>query len=190
MRRDDDDDGIRACFYCEGNLVGLLIACDRCETWFHFKCVNKKWDLNVRRSEIQCVSEYYCYPCRRANPSLKLKFYSSANYRPERKKHSKRRHKGKNEHHVTDCSSPKSPLRTRTQPSETLTTQPTITTSPHSPPPTEFGSPSSTSSYSSSSSSSPGSSRSSQPSLSPITAPSTELVVSDRWCWPCVADDR
>lgn len=67
------------CIYCEKN-YGLMICCERCEGWYHFKCVNKKWDLNLPRSQLHYLADYYCYPCRRANPSLKLKYYSSNNF--------------------------------------------------------------------------------------------------------------
>lgn len=70
------------CFYCENQeRDDLMICCERCEVWFHYKCVNNKWDLHLRKNQLIHLSDYYCYPCRRANPSLKLKFYSSANYK-------------------------------------------------------------------------------------------------------------
>lgn len=70
------------CFYCEyQEQSDLMICCERCEVWFHYKCVYNKWDLHLRKSQLCYLSDYYCYPCRRANPSLKLKFYSSANYK-------------------------------------------------------------------------------------------------------------
>lgn len=68
------------CLYCDRNSFGLMICCDRCDRWFHFKCVHKRWDLNLRRSQLHYLTDYYCYPCRRANPSLKLKYYSSNNF--------------------------------------------------------------------------------------------------------------
>lgn len=69
------------CFYCEyQEKCGLMICCERCEAWFHYKCVYNRWDLHLRKSQLSYLSDYYCYPCRRANPSLKLKLYSSENY--------------------------------------------------------------------------------------------------------------
>lgn len=70
-----------ACTYCDGNMLGLMIYCERCLTWYHYNCVNKKWDLPLRRKDLNYLDEYYCYPCRRANPELKIKYYSSGNYR-------------------------------------------------------------------------------------------------------------
>lgn len=67
------------CIYCDRGNNGLMICCERCENWYHYRCVNKKWDLGLRRSYLNCLSEYYCYPCRKANPSLKLKYFSSEN---------------------------------------------------------------------------------------------------------------
>lgn len=62
------------CIYCEKHNVGLMICCDRCESWYHYRCVHKKWDLTVRRSHLRYLAKYYCYPCRRAVPYLKLQF--------------------------------------------------------------------------------------------------------------------
>lgn len=69
------------CTYCDGSRLGLMIYCERCLTWYHYRCVNKKWDLPLTRKDLDYLCNYYCYPCRRANPELKLKYFSSGNYR-------------------------------------------------------------------------------------------------------------
>ena len=69
-----------SCIYCEKkNFEGLMICCDRCEVWYHHKCVYKRWDLPLPKRQVRYLLKYYCYPCRRANPSLKLEYYSSDN---------------------------------------------------------------------------------------------------------------
>lgn len=73
--------GLDGCIYCDPtNNAGLMVCCDRCQIWYHFKCINKKWDLDINRRQLRHLSHYYCYPCRRANPFLKLKYYSSDNF--------------------------------------------------------------------------------------------------------------
>lgn len=69
------------CIYCDKTgFIGLMLACERCERWFHYSCINNKWDLKVKRAQIEtCLVHYYCYPCRRANPNLKQKYNSSEN---------------------------------------------------------------------------------------------------------------
>lgn len=71
------------CIYCEPRpRRGLMICCERCGIWYHYKCIHNRWDLNVKRKQqLTTIVNYYCYPCRRANPSLKLKYHSPENIR-------------------------------------------------------------------------------------------------------------
>lgn len=70
------------CIYCDRDSKGLMICCERCDNWYHYRCVKTKWDLGsgLRTRNLQALVEYYCYPCRRANPSLKLKYFSPENF--------------------------------------------------------------------------------------------------------------
>lgn len=68
------------CIYCDRTGFSFMLACERCERWFHYSCINNKWDLKIKRAQIAtCLVHYYCYPCRRANPNLKQKYDSSEN---------------------------------------------------------------------------------------------------------------
>ena len=45
-----------------------MIACDKCEEWFHGECIN------VKESEAGNIKYYYCPQCCKRDPSLKTKY--------------------------------------------------------------------------------------------------------------------
>lgn len=69
------------CPHCQDHeSSNLMICCDRCQIWFHYQCINTDWDLPLKINQIEAINEYYCYPCRRANPLLKARYFSAANF--------------------------------------------------------------------------------------------------------------
>ncbi|KAH9898441.1 hypothetical protein C8Q73DRAFT_744400 [Cubamyces lactineus] len=45
----------------------VMIACDRCDEWYHTQC------LNMNDLEVDLIDQFVCPPCIRANPYLPLK---------------------------------------------------------------------------------------------------------------------
>ena len=58
-----------------------MVCCERCDIWYHYRCINTDWDLPLNRRQVNDLINYYCYPCRRANPLLKIKYFSSDNFK-------------------------------------------------------------------------------------------------------------
>ncbi|KAI0757039.1 hypothetical protein C8Q80DRAFT_1091269 [Daedaleopsis nitida] len=45
----------------------VMIACDRCDEWYHTQC------LNMNDLEVDLIDQFVCPPCVKANPNLPLK---------------------------------------------------------------------------------------------------------------------
>ena len=63
-----------------------MIACDKCEEWFHGECIN------VKESEAGNIKYYYCPQCCKRDPSLKTKY--------RKKKDKKDKEKGTLSHYI------------------------------------------------------------------------------------------
>ncbi|KAI0257633.1 hypothetical protein BJV78DRAFT_1116378 [Lactifluus subvellereus] len=68
---DDDEDGMEDKLYCICNTKyddeRVMIACDRCDEWYHTSCVNMP-DL-----EVDLVDQFICPLCVEKNPQLHLR---------------------------------------------------------------------------------------------------------------------
>lgn len=64
----------------------FMIACDKCEEWFHGECIN------VKESEAGNIKYYYCPKCCKRDPTLKTKYRKKKDKKldKERKKEKKR----------------------------------------------------------------------------------------------------
>lgn len=59
---------------------GFMIGCDRCEEWYHGKCVG------ISKKIGQTIDVYYCEDCLEANPNLKITYLPGKGPPPTEKK--------------------------------------------------------------------------------------------------------
>lgn len=53
----------------------FMIACDRCEEWYHGDCIS------VTPKQAEQIKTFYCHQCRRKDPSLQIEYTSSRTQR-------------------------------------------------------------------------------------------------------------
>lgn len=65
-----DTNMTKYCICRKSDSSGFMIACERCEEWFHGRCIH------INKSKAERIKNYYCDACRKNNKGLEIEYKS------------------------------------------------------------------------------------------------------------------